>query len=275
MQAFILALFCCVTLDEFLVKVLSLPPILRFLPEAMSMVLAAYVLFAGMRNGFRLVAPKYWLAFGLMTLVVVCGIINNKTGAGPLLSGARFYLRSIPMFFLPAVLPMSEPQIKRQLRWLLVLALVQVPVAVYQQWVIQSEGRFTGDDVKGTVQDSGILSVFLICCILVLTGLLLRRRIRPLHYWILFLVLLIPTTINETKVTVIFLPLGLLATVFLGPAPGKKLKYLGMAVAGLVVAGALFIPIYSFTQRYNPHKNEKDVTSFFSDQKQMSHYLSS
>jgi hypothetical protein len=274
-QAFILAVFCCATLAEFLVKVLDLPPILRFLPEAMSVVVTVCVLVAGMRSRFRLVAPKYLLAFTVLTVVVVCGTINNKTGAGPLLSGARFYLRSIPMFFLPAVLPMTDVQIKRQLRWILALALVQVPVAVYQQWVIQSQGRFTGDDVKGTVQDSGILSLFLICCILVLTGLLLRRRIRPLQYWLLFFVLLIPTTINETKVTVIFLPLGLLATVFLGPAPGKKLKYLGMAVAGLVVAGALFIPIYSFTQRYNPHKNERDITSFFSNQKQLSHYFSS
>ena len=47
MQAFLIAVFCCVTLDEFLVKTLDLPPILRFLPEAMSAVLAAYVLVAG------------------------------------------------------------------------------------------------------------------------------------------------------------------------------------------------------------------------------------
>jgi hypothetical protein len=213
--------------------------------------------------------------FGAMTLVVICGIVNAGVEAGPLLSGGRFYLRSIPMFFVAAVLPLSEAQVRTQLKWVLGLALLQVPIAIYQQWVIQSQGRFTGDDVKGTVQDSGILSLFLICCVLVLTGLLLRRRIRPLYYWILFFVLLIPTTINETKVTVIFLPVGLLATVFLGPPPGKKLKYLGMALAGLVIAGALFIPIYSFTQRYNPHKNEKDITTFFSDEKQLTHYMSS
>ena len=43
----------------------------------------------------------------------------------------------------------------------------------------------------------------------------------------------------------------------------------------MVVAGALFIPLYSFTQRFNPHKNEREITGFFSDQKQMTHYLSS
>jgi hypothetical protein len=275
MRVFILATICCVMLEEFLVNLLDLPPVLRFLPEAMSGVIVAYVLFAGTRDRFRGVAPKYWIVFGATAVVIVCGIINSGVDVGPLLSGGRFYVRSIPMFFVAAVLPLTEAQLRTQLKWVLALALVQVPVTVYQQWVIQSQGRFTGDDVKGTILDSGILSLFLICCVLVLTGLLLRRRIRPLHYWILFFVLLIPTTINETKATVILLPVGLLATVFLGPPPGKKLKYLGVALAGLVIAGALFIPIYNFTQRYNPHKNEKDITTFFSDEKQLTHYMSS
>jgi 4-amino-4-deoxy-L-arabinose transferase-like glycosyltransferase len=103
----------------------------------------------------------------------------------------------------------------------------------------------------------------------------MRRRIRPLTYWVLFFFLLIPTTINETKVTVIFLPLGLLATLLLGAERGKKLKYFMMACAALVVAAGLFIPIYNFTQRYNPYKNEKDITAFFTNEKALGRYLSS
>jgi hypothetical protein len=275
MQAFTLIVICCVMLNDFLVKLLGLPAILHFLPEAMSAVVVVYVLFAGTRDRFRLVAPKYWFAFGAMTVVIVCGIINNASEVGPLLSGMRFYLRAIPMFFLPAVLPLTENQIKRQLKWLLMLAVVQVPMAVYQQWVVHSEGRFTGDDVRGTMMDSGILSLFLICAVLVLTGLLLRRRIRPLAYWALFFLLLIPTTINETKVTVIFLPVGLLVTLLIAAEPGKKLKYLGMASAALVIAGALFVPIYNFTQSHNPYKNEKDITAFFTNEKALGKYMSS
>jgi 4-amino-4-deoxy-L-arabinose transferase-like glycosyltransferase len=116
--------------------------------------------------------------------------------------------------------------------------------------------------------------LFLICVVLVLTGMLLRRRIKALWYWILFFVLLIPTTINETKVTVIFVPLGLVLTLLLAAERGKKLKYLLTATAGLFVAGALFVPIYNFTQANNPYKNERDIMEFFSNEKQLSRYMS-
>lgn len=275
MYAFTLATIFIVMTSEFFVKIFSLPSVLHFLPEGMSVIVVLYVLFAGTRDRFRLVAPKYWFAFGAMAVVITCGIINGSPGVGPALSGARFYLRAVPMFFLAAVLPLTEEQIRRQLKWLLLLALIQVPVALYQRWVIESEGRSTGDDVRGTVMDSGILTLFLVCVVLVLTGMLLRKRIRPLWYWILFFVLLIPTTLNETKVTVFYVPFGLLLTLLLSAERGKKLKYIAMATAALVVAGALFIPIYNFTQENNPYKNERDITQFFSSEKQVNKYLSS
>ena len=275
MQAFTLALLCCVMLSDFLVKTFALPSLLRFLPEAMSGIVVLYVLFAGTRDRFRFVAPKYWFAFGAMVIVIVCALVNNPTGVGPVLSGMRFHLRAAPMFFLPAVLPLSDDNVRRQLRWLLVLGLVQVPVAIYQRWIIEAAGRFSGDDVRGTVMDSGILSLYLICAVLILTGMLLRKRIRPLWYMVLFFVLLFPTTINETKVTVIFLPLGLIATLVLAGEPGQKMKYMGMAVAALLVGAAVFIPIYNYTQAHNPYKNERDITAFFSDEKKIGKYLSS
>jgi hypothetical protein len=275
MQAFTLALLCCVMLSDFLVKGLGLPPLLRFLPEAMSGIVVLYVLFAGTRDRFRLVAPKYWFAFGAMVVVIVCALVNNPTGAGQVLSGMRFHLRAVPLFFLAAVLPMSDSNIKRQLKCLLALGLVQVPVAIYQRWIIEQAGRFSGDDVRGTLMDSGILSLYLICVVLILTGLLLRKRIRPSWYGMLFLVLLVPTTINETKVTVIFLPLGLMATLLLAGEPGKRLKYLGVSFIALLIAGSLFIPVYNYTQAHNPYKNERDITSFFTDPKRMQRYMSS
>src|ERR1700722_7585298 len=155
MQIFTLILIICVMLSDYLVKTFTLPTVLRFLPEAMSAVVVVYVLLAGTRDRFRLVAPKYWFTFGALAIVIVCGIINNAAEVGPMLSGMRFYLRAVPLFFLPAVLPLSDDQLKRQLKWLLAVSILQVPVAVYQRWVVQSEGRFTGDDVRGTIGDSG------------------------------------------------------------------------------------------------------------------------
>jgi hypothetical protein len=268
-------IICCVTLNDFVDKLLGLPSLLRFLPEGLSAIVALYVLFAGMRDRFSLVAPKYWLTFGALTVVILCGIINNDSGAGPMLSGMRFYLRAVPMFFLPAVLPVTADQLKRQFKWLLAIALLQVPLSIYQRWVLLAGEHGSGDDVMGTIGDSGILTLFLICMVLVLTGMLLRRRIGALRYCALVLLLLIPTTINETKVTVIYLPLGLLLTLFIAGERGKRLRYIGFALAGLALFGAIFVPVYNTMQGNVRFKNEHDIVAFFTSEKKFESYMSS
>lgn len=275
MQAIVLLIICCVTLNDFLVKQFDLPTVVHFLPEVLSGVVVLYVAFAGIRDGFRLVAPKYWLAFGAFAVLIVCGVVNNGTGTGPMLSGMRFYLRAIPLFFLPAILPTSEQQLKRQLNLLLALALLQLPIAGYQRWIVVSEGRYSGDSVQGTLTDSGILSIFLICVVLVLTGLLLRRRIGKLKYVVLVALMLIPTGINETKGTLVFLPMGLMVTLIMAGEPGKRLRYAGFAALGLVAFVAFFIPVYNSLEAHNPFKEEKDVTNYFTNEGLLSRYLSS
>jgi hypothetical protein len=271
MQDLVLVIFGSVMFVEFLVQLLKLPSMVRFLPELLSCLVLIYVLAAGTRNRFRFVAPKYWLVFGALMLVILCGVINNNPGAGPLISGLRFDFRGAPLFFLAAVLPLTEEQLKRQFKVLLAFGLVQLPVAGYQRWVIRSEGRYSGDGVTGTLMDSGILSMFLICAVLVLTGMLLKRRIGRARYLLLFLLLLIPTTINETKVTVVFLPAGLLATLLLGADPGKRLRYGGMALGLLIAFGAIFVPIYDKMEESDPYKI--NIVDFFTNQQQLNKYL--
>ena len=130
MQAFAMAMICCVTLSDFLVQQFKLPVVLRFLPEMFSAIVIVYVLIAGTRDRFRLVAPKYWLIFAALVLVVICGIINNNPGSGPLISGMRFYFRAAPLFFFAMVLPMTEAQLKRQIMLLLGIGFLQLPITV-------------------------------------------------------------------------------------------------------------------------------------------------
>jgi hypothetical protein len=274
-QFFVLLIICTVMLNDYLVKLLDLPTVLHFVPEALSAVVLVYVAAAGTRNRFRLVQPKYWLVFGAFSAIILFGILNNPPGSGPVLSGMRFYLRAIPLFFLPAVLPISEAQLGRQLKWLLGLALVQLPIAAYQRWIVLSEGRYTGDNVQGTMMDSGILSLFLISAVCILTGLLMRNRIGKLTYAVLFLLLLLPTTINETKATIVFLPLAMLVTVLFAAKPGKRLRYAGIGVLALAAFGALFVPIYNMMEVHNPFKDERDIVNFFTNEKQLGRYLSS
>jgi len=271
MQAFALAMICCVTLTDFIVQRLSLPPIFKFLPEMFSGVAILYVLVAGTRDRFRLVAPKYWLIIGALVLVVLCGVINNNPGSGPLISGLRFYCRAAPWFFFALVFPMTEEQLKRQLMLLLGLCLVQLPVTLVQRYTIWSADRYSGDDVRGTIMDSGILSMFLICAALVWTGFMLKRRIGIVRYAVVFLLLLFPTTINETKVTVLFVPFGLFVTLVLGAEPGKRLRYAGLTLMVLVVFGAIFVPVYDKLEENSP-SNPK-IEDFFTNEKALSRYV--
>jgi hypothetical protein len=271
MQSFLLVIMCCVMLSDFIVYSLGLPAATHFIPELLSGIVMVYVLVVGTRSGFRLVAAKYWLVFGALAIVMLCGIIINGTGAGPIVSGMRFYLRGVPLFLLAAVLPITDVQLGRQLKLLLGLGFIQVPLTLYQRWAVMSQGKFSGDTVRGTVFDSGVLSMFLVCVVLVLTGLLMKRRIGKLQYCILFLTLLIPTTINETKITVLILPLGLLVTLILGSERGRRLRYAGIGLSVLVAFGAIFVPVYDMLQEHNPYKVK--IMDFFTSEKTLNSYL--
>jgi hypothetical protein len=119
--------------------------------------------------------------------------------------------------------------------------------------------------------DSGILSMFLVSTVLVIVGLLLRRRISKTWFAVLFFLLLLPTTINETKVTVIFLPLGLLVALIIGAEPGKRLRYAGLTLIALIAFGAIFVPIYDMLEEHNHYKVK--IIDFFTNTEEMDKYL--
>jgi hypothetical protein len=271
MQGLLLVMFCCITLVDFSVSKFGLPPSLRLIPEVISVILIFCVLPLGIQQKFRLVSPKYWLIFGALAIVIVAGIVTNNDGPGPILAGLRYYLRAFPLFFLSAVFTFTEQQLRGQLKLLLVLGLLQVPITCYQRWLVWIAERWSGDSVSGTLMDSGVLSIFLICSVLVLTGLFLRGRVSKLVFFSLFFILLFPTTINETKVTVVILPIGLLTVFLIGSPPGKRLLVAGWATVLLAAFGAIFVPIYDYMDRNDPYKRE--IVDFFSDQKQLDAYM--
>jgi hypothetical protein len=271
MQAFTLALICVAMLSDFLVAELKLPPLLRYVPEMTSAIVVLYVIFAGTLNRFRWVAPKYWLVCGALVFVIICGVINNDPGSGPVITGMRFYFKAAPLFFLAMVMPLTEQQLKRQLMLILGLCFLQLPITIYQRWVVISAERWTGDVVRGTLMDSGILSMFLICAALVWTGFLLKHRVSVFRYMWVFLLLLFPTTINETKVTVLFVPFGMFITLVLGAERGKRLRYAGLTLAALLVFGAIFVPVYDQMEAMNP--KAVSITDFFTNEKTLNNYL--
>ena len=261
MQALVMMVLFAATLSDYATAKWALPGVLKFVPEMLACIATVMVLFEGIRKGFALVATKYWLVFGFATFIIVCGILTNSVGTGPILAGMRYYLRAIPLFLLPAVANFSEDQLRRQLRLLLGIGLLQIPFACYQRYIIWYQGRFSGDDVVGTVMGSGVLSVMMIGMVLVLTGFFVHKRISRLRYISLFLLLLLPTMINETKATVILLPMGLITATVVAAPPRKRLRVFAMGVSLLLVFGAILVPVYDFMAQKDPYKNEQHLST--------------
>ena len=123
MHGVVLASMATVMLAAYLVKLGVLPALAKFLPELFSAIVAIYVIVAGVGQRFRFVPSKYWVMFGVLGLWLVCGILANGVGTGPIVAGIRTYLRPLPFFLLPAVVNFQDLQIRQQLKLLLGLAL--------------------------------------------------------------------------------------------------------------------------------------------------------
>lgn len=245
----------------------------KFIPEVVAILIAGAVFFEGVRRGFPNVATRYWVVFGSLAFIVLCGILTNSVGSGPIFAGLRVYFRAIPLFFVPAVFNFTEAQIKTQVKLVLGIGLLQLPVAIYQRYVIWAAGRFSGDDVRGTAADSGILSIILICMALILLGAYMRKQITAARFFPLFFLVLLPTMLNETKATVILLPIGLLTTIVAGSPRGQRVKVFSMGLGLLAVFGAILVPVYDYMASKNPYKNEQHLMDFFTNQQEMDRYM--
>jgi len=260
-----------VTTVDYMTQIGLLPKMTKLLPDALSLVALLVVLFYGARNRFGLVRPAYWFVFGVMGATIVCGIVANSVDAGPLISGMRRYFRAIPFFFLPIVYAFSDRQLRNQLFFMAALCMPQVPIAFSQRARTLYVGGTSGDATTGMFSTSGFLSIFLISAACVLTGMVLRRRIRLMWFLPLFVLILTPTMINETKATVILLPIGLLFT-FLAASRGQaRFKNLVLATALLAMFGAIFIPVYDY---YISKRNGPTIGEFYTNPEKFEKYMS-
>lgn len=222
------------------------PNAVKFLPDLTSALALLYIIVVGAQQKFRNVNMKYWLIFAALSVSLMSGALVNHEPVGPFVNGMRYYLRAIPMFFLPAVVNFRDRDLRKYLVILMGLSLLQVPVSIYQRLTNEAIGIKTGDVVIGTLMESGILSLFLIGTLCMLAALMLRGRVSKFWFSVCFVLLVIPMSINETKVTVFLLPLGLLATFILGAAPGRRVLVVLQGLVFVVIAGSIFVPLYDY-----------------------------
>jgi hypothetical protein len=176
---------------------------------------------------------------------MLIGIVLNALQAGPIFVGIRVYLKHLPFFLLPAVYDFSDKQFKKQLLFLLPLLILQCPLSFYQR-LVQYKGGWTGDTITGTFNGSGILSIVMLCSIAVIFALYLNKKIGFKFFFITACCLFLPTTLNETKVTLFFFPVALVLPVFFYQAETVSMKLRSlctMALIGVLFISA-FVPIY-------------------------------
>lgn len=244
MNVVLTVLIAAVMSFEYLVDEDWLPGALKFTPEILSILVLLYVVLVGARERFENVRPAYWLAFAAMAIVVACGLIANTIEPGPLFTGMRNYFRALPFFLLPAVYAVSPRHLRWQLLLILGICLIQFPIAYDQRMHDVRSGSTTGDHTTGTLLNSAYLSIFLICSAAVLTAFYVRRRLSLTRYFLLLLLILAPTMINETKATLLLVPVALMTTFIAGARKGARLRNATVALLALAGFGAIFVPVY-------------------------------
>jgi len=280
-QRITLFMLFAVTTFEYLVKGdkwgrgAILPHVAAYTPEILGALAALIVIIMGTQTRFKFVRPAYWLLGIAALLVMASGVLVNSVDVGPTFAGIRTYLRGLPWFFVPAVFAFSDQHIRQQLKLLLIIGCVQLPIAAEQRMRTNDGSTgvavVTGDWTVGTLGDSGTLSIFLACLICVAAALYIRKTIDLKRFIIIFAVLLVPTLINETKGTLIFLPIGLLLVFTYAANPGKRLKYIFTALMFVTLFVSIYIPVYDALGKDREYA--VPLTEFLTDQRRLERYF--
>jgi hypothetical protein len=270
-NALILALIATVMLSGWAVDEGWLPRLAKLAPEAVSGVVLVIVIALGARDRFRNVRPAYWLVFASAALSLAFGAMANAVDPGPLVSALRNYARAVPLFFLPAVYLFGDRQLRTQLLLILLLCMPQFPLAWQQRQTALAWGNTSGDEVVGTLLLSGALSVFLIAVACVLLGFHLKGRLRLACLLLLLAIVLAPTLVNETKATLVMLPVAMFATFLATAQPGARLKYTVAATAFVAAFVAAFVPVYDhFVAKRD---SGVPIAEFFTDRDHLRRYM--
>ena len=242
-----------------------IPSKVSYMIEILSGAIALYsfIILAFSKDfSIRLVYVFFFFALVMNALI---GIAFNTVPSGAVFAGMRRYFAFMPLFFLPLVYKFSEKEIKTHLTIILFFGLLQLPLTVYQRFFL-FRGVGTGDCITGTLSISSILSIYLICSIAILTAFYIKQKIPLSLFIILSIILFIPTTLNETKGTLVLFPIAIMITILFGRGAIISFKKIFLIVSAVTVIILVFIPIYNYL---SPH--ETDIVNFFKGKGEKTH----
>lgn len=272
MHGLVIALLLQVLVVEYLIKSRGLlPPYAILVPELLSgiaMIVVLVRIMGGTRINFDW---RYGIFILALLFTIVFGYMVQDVPDGAMLAGVRSYLKFLPFFLLPAVHRFTPQQLRAQLMLLLVLAFAQTPLAVYQRFVEFAGSMHTGDPVKGTLTTSSALSMFMVAAIAGAVVFYLRGRLKLAALVALAAWLVVPTTLNETKATVLLMPIALLVPALLMPRKARLLPKLVPILGVGVLAVAGFVIVYNALIKNG--ESGGSLSDFFTNTRALEYYL--
>lgn len=261
MRYMIYTMFFIIFIAEYLFEKFGVQSkIFAALPEMVSIYTGVYVLLVFSINRRAKIRMRYMFFSGFFLLHIAIGIIGNHVQPLAVLAGLRTYLKFIPFFLLPLVYDQDVPRIRSQLIVLLALGIMQLPLALYQK-LFEFSYTYSGDYIAGTLRAAPKLTLYLIGTIAVLVGFYLKKRITGKTFALLTAFAFIPTAINETKATIILLPLALLIPTLFEVDKQNRLKIL----ATVIPIGVLLILGFNYAyQMLYTETGRSDAFTFFS-----------
>ena len=233
MNKFIYLLIICIFLSEWNLEVL--PRVVKLVPEIMFLVAAIIVLAYFVKNRVLAIQAKYVFIMIFTFMLIVIGIIINKVDPGVVINGVRNFLKFVPIFLLPAVYAFTEDEIKNQFKFIFILIIIQIPLAIYQRVFLYTQE--SGDFIAGTLGNAKILSGILLWCIAILFAFYIKKKIKAKTLAFIVIILLVPIALNETAASLFLLPLAFIAPLFFANLGRERFKY--FVITG--VTGCIFM----------------------------------
>ncbi len=251
-------------LDYFALKLKILNNYITWLPDLLSMIAAVVVCIYATTIKHAL-SQKWGVGFFLYITIIIIGIVLNAVSPGTLIGGVRSYFKFLPFFFLPIVYKFSDEQMEKQLKLLLFVSLIQGPLGIFQKFV-QFGVKSSGDRISGTLTTAGQLPIFLACALALVTAFYLRNRINIKTYITLLFLLVVPTTLSESKTSVGFIPLAFLLPIYINAkiSGQEKSAKKSMAIFIIFICTAVtFVAIYDHFSQYGREGRRGGLVSFF------------
>jgi hypothetical protein len=263
-----LLIFSLMSLDWLSGKWDLIPRQLTWIPEILSIITILYIImFAAKNKMFPLQLP--YILIYLFILLTFLGIFLNNIAISVAFSGLRNHLKFLPFFLLPFFYTFSDNFIKKFIILVLLLSFLQGPVSMIQRLVFTSQ---SGDVVGGTLgaSASGILSLFCSMVMILWIIIYFRLHIRFIYFTFGLIVLFVPMTLNETKISIFLIPVVFISALLIIPEAKSKARQLIILLLILIIFFSLFKMTYNY---YYGKDSEHMIETYISNPKKVLDYI--